>query len=54
MIVNPYTHNPDDTLDEAYMRWLVSNGFPAMRELLADQEPADVVALRSAPSVRDL
>ena len=43
----PYSHHPDDTLDEAYMRWLDKNGFPAMQELLGDQGCEDVVALRS-------
>jgi hypothetical protein len=31
MTYYPYMHDPDDTLDEAYMRWLDKNGFPGMR-----------------------
>ena len=46
----PYGHDPDDTLDEAYQRWLDNNGFPAMRQLLADQGCEDVAVLRSVPS----
>ena len=46
----PYSHDPDDTLDEAYMRWLDKNGFPAMRQLLADQGCEDVAVLRSVPN----
>ena len=50
MTNSPYTHDPDDTLDEAYMRWLHKNGFPAMRQLLADQWCEDVPVLRSVPN----
>jgi hypothetical protein len=41
----PYSHDPDDTLEEAYMRWLDKNGFPAMWELLSDQGCEDAVVL---------
>ena len=50
MTYYPYTHDPDDTLDEAYMRWLHNVGFPAMRQLLSDQGCEDAgrcVAIRT-------
>lgn len=50
MTYYPYTHDPDDTLDEAYMRWLDKNGFPAMQQLLSDQGCEDAVVLRSVPN----
>lgn len=46
----PYSHDSDDTLDEAYTRWLDKNGFPAMRQLLSDQGCEDAVVLRSVPN----
>jgi hypothetical protein len=46
----PYSHDPDDTLDESYQRWLDNNGFPAMRQLLSDQGCEDVAVLRSVPN----
>lgn len=49
MTKHPYSHDPDDTLDEAYMRWLDKNGFPDMRQLLAHQGCEDVAVLRSVP-----
>jgi hypothetical protein len=45
----PYSHDPDDTLDEPYHRWLDNNGFPAMQQLLEDQGCEDVAVLRSVP-----
>ena len=50
MTYYPYMHDPDDTLDEAYMRWLDQNGFPAMRELLSAQSCEDAAVLRSVPN----
>jgi hypothetical protein len=47
----PNTHDPHDTEEEAYTRWLDKNGFPAMRHLLAGHvECDDVVVLRSVPN----
>jgi len=46
----PYSHDPADTLDEAYMRWLSGNGFPTMRQLLTDQACEDAAVLRSVPN----
>ena len=49
MANHPYSHDPDDTLDQAYMQWLDENGFPAMHQLLSNQECEDAVVLRSVP-----
>ncbi len=46
----PYKQDPNDTLDEAYMRWLDQNGFPAMQQLLGGQGCEDVAVLRSVPN----
>jgi hypothetical protein len=46
----PYSHEPDDTLDDAYTRWLDKNGFPAMRQFLSDHGCEDAVVLRSVPN----
>ena len=50
MTNHPYSYDPDDTLDEAYMRWLDNNGFPSMRKLLGDEGGEDVAVLRSVPT----
>ena len=50
MTNHPNSHDPDDTVDEAYMRWLDNNGFPAMRQLLGDEGCEDVAVLRSVPN----
>jgi len=54
MTNHPYSHHPDDTLDEAYTRWLDMNGFPAMQRLLGDKRSEDVVVLRSVPNRKAL
>jgi hypothetical protein len=54
MTYYPYRHYPNDTLDEAYMRWLDNNGFPAMPQLLEDQEWEEVAVLRSVPNRESL
>lgn len=50
----PSSHDPDDTSDQDYTRWLDKNGFPAMRQLLADPGCEDVAVLRSVPAGKSL
>jgi hypothetical protein len=50
MINHPHTQCSHDAEEETHMQWLDKNGFPAMRQLLADQGCDEGAALRSLPT----